>query len=401
MNDMNTYRRYRIDVEDNDMYIDDDSDTSCNNIYEGKKSSTQSNHNNNGGGGMIDSCMDKYEVKTIDNRKRQDFDPAYVQDHSNISMRLQKYLSNHKRPSHDYLIEGTPILRHLHNKMLVVGHQSKPNLEDTRPNDQRGCFKQSYTSSMLSNSSNNKKEAVFGGVNRRSEFLSSRCEETPSKYFCMHYNDDCVDIDAQNLGGPLSSRFRNAKKPKRNSRFAGSSIETMEVSDAKSIKRSAVHSFAVSDVHSMSIVRVEAGGAWYLRKGFVSVFNSFNHILYRGMVSCGKMHDEDRCVLYNTKHKHGDEDHVCEYIEKINSCLTQLYFKKKIKQFVCTWVMYQGSILHNKIEGRGKIFYSNGATMEGMFRGGKMEGRCRFEDGKLVVDGLWSENILQITFNQH
>lgn len=89
------------------------------------------------------------------------------------------------------------------------------------------------------------------------------------------------------------------------------------------------------------------------------------------------------------------EDHICEFLESINSCLTNLYFKRKIKKFSSLWISATGSFVDNRLSGKATIQYSNGARLEGEFTNGEIEGFCRFTDHQLLVEGIWTQNVLQ------
>lgn len=51
--------------------------------------------------------------------------------------------------------------------------------------------------------------------------------------------------------------------------------------------------------------------------------------------------------------------------------------------------------MDNLLHGEATVLYSNGARLEGEFAKGHIEGFCRFWDDQLVVEGIWSQNVLQ------
>lgn len=88
------------------------------------------------------------------------------------------------------------------------------------------------------------------------------------------------------------------------------------------------------------------------------------------------------------------EDHICEFLESINSGLTDLYFKRKAKKFTSPWMSAEGTFKDNRLQGKVLVKYVNGAELEGDFQEGCINGFGRFRDMQLLVEGFWSQNVL-------
>lgn len=192
------------------------------------------------------------------------------------------------------------------------------------------------------------------------------------------------------------------------------SIVPVDSSLFAQIKKSAVHSLNFNDRYEFSVLIVE--GKAILSSGYGCLLNSFGRKLYRGWIMNGKLEGDGK--LFNTLVVKGaphyehfakglnrigvdihspepEPDHICKFLQRINPGLSNLYFKNKVKKFSSDWVSYSGQFHENRIDGKGRIKYFNGAQLFGEFFKGDIDGVCKFADNKLEIIGLWQNNILQ------